>query len=72
MAGYSILIFHNEKNIPIYLKNFYKDYFIAEDNLRVIEDTIMADYKKKNFDKCMRRMYELGYKPKPPKNYKIT
>jgi len=72
MAGYSILIFHNEKNIPINLKKFYKDYFMAEDNLRVIEDPIMADYKRKGFDKSKRKLYELGFKPKPPKNYRIT
>ena len=70
MSGYSILIFHNEKNIPLNLKNFYKDYFMAEDNLRVIEDPIMADYKRKGLDKNMRRMYELGFKPKPPKSMK--
>lgn len=72
MAGYSILIFHNEKNIPINLKKFYKDYFMAEDNLQVIEDPIMADYKRKGFDKSMWKLYELDFKPKPPKNYKIT
>lgn len=72
MAGYSILIFHNEQNIPLKLRNFYKDYFLSEKNLKVIEDPLIAEYKRKGFINTLNKMFNDGFIPRKPKNKDIT
>lgn len=70
MAGYTILIFHNEKFIPYITKEFYKNYFLSYDRLIVIEDPLSAEYKRKGMHRNYKKLFDKGYIPKPPKNYK--